>query len=431
MVYTSPSVVIDNGSYTTKAGFANEDIPSMVFNTNYVELQDGTVIVGDDEIEAHSGEDVMTIMDNGVIYNFDRVVDNWQYVYDNIDNGSKIEAKEYPLVLTEQPWNSAKNRLTTSQIVFEQLQVPIFSLVKTPLGQLYHSGKATGLVIDIGSSVCSVTPILDGIIQQKSAFHSKFAGDFLNLTVLHYLKSKTDYNNLLPKQFSNASESFKSYHISHNILQEYKNLSISYHLKDFQLPNRDHINASDTRNYLENIFQPQFHKVPGIEVPPPTVDKPHTHGLTNLVFLALKSLESSLLPNVNDQSSPAGANKFARFNEIFKTLFANIMITGGTSLANGLSEQIIQDIRALTPKYFPNYGFNPYAITTISSTSINDINDVWERQFSGWLGAANLASMLNDKSEESTSVNIALDNWFVTKTDYEELGEDLIVEKFK
>lgn len=431
MVYTSPSVVIDNGSYTTKAGFANEDIPSLVFNTNYVQLPDGTTSVGDAEIEANSQGEVMTVMDNGLIYNFDKVVDNWQYVFDNIDNGSSIEAKEYPLVLTEQPWNTAKNRLTTSQIIFEQFEVPIFSLVKTPLAQLYHSGKATGLVIDIGSSVCSVTPILDGTIQTKSAFHSKFAGDFLNLQVLHYLTSKTDVNNLLPRQFANASESFKSYQISHNILQEYKNLSISYHLKDFQLPNRDHINVSDTRNYLENLFQPQFHKIPGIEVPPPTVDKPHTHGLTNLVFLALKSLESSLLPNVNDQSSQASVNKFARFNEIFKTLFANIMITGGTSLANGLAEQVIQDIRALTPKYFPNYGFNPYAITSISSTSINDINDIWDRQFSGWLGAANLAGMLNDRNEESNSVNIALDNWFVTKADYEELGEDLIVEKFK
>jgi actin-related protein 7 len=430
MVYTSPSVVIDNGSYTTKAGFANEDIPSLVFNTNYVEVGD-KVVVGDDNINENCQGEVMTIMDNGVIYNFDRVVDNWNYVFDNVDNGCPIESKEYPLVLTEQPWNSVKNKLTTSQIVFEQLEVPIFSLVKTPLAQLYHAGKATGLVIDVGSSVCSVTPILDGIIQTKSSFHSRFAGDFLNLHVVNYLTAKTAVENLLPQKYATCSESFRNYYISHNILQEYKNLSLNYQLKDLQLPQHNHINVADSRNYLENLFQPQYNKLPGVEIPPPSIDKPHTHGLTNLVFLSLKSLEASLLPSSNDQNSAAAVNnKFARFNEIFKTLFANIMITGGTSLANGLVEQIVNDIRALTPQYFPNYGFNPYAITTISS-SLNDINDVWERQFSAWLGATNLAAMLNDRGDDSNSVNIAMDNWFVTKADYEELGEDLIVEKFK
>ncbi|CAN3372254.1 hypothetical protein DIURU_004212 [Diutina rugosa] len=431
MVYTSPSVVIDNGSYKTRAGFSSEDIPSVVFNSNYV-VDNGTVLFGDDNINAHPQAEVMTVMDNGVIYDFERIVHNWEYVYNTIDNGSGVKPNEYPLVLTEPCWNTTKDRLRTCQIVFEQFQVPLFSLIKTPLSQLYHAGKSTGLVIDIGSSVASVTPILDGIIQTKSAFHSKYAGDFLNLHLSAYLDTKCPLDSLLPAKYSTASPSFKQYYVSHHLLQDYKMLSISslYNsqpLNYLQLPSGDHIAVNDAPNVLQNLFQPGVMQVPGVEIPQPSVDKPHTHGLTNLVFLCLKSLESAMLPSDNTQ----GSAKFARFNETFKTLLANVLVTGGTSLAPGLSEQILNDIRALTPQYFPNYGISPYAINSVSPNQANDINDTWERQFSAWLGASNLASMLNDRNEESNSVNIAMENWFVTKADYEEMGEDFIVERFK
>ncbi|ODV80348.1 actin-domain-containing protein [Suhomyces tanzawaensis NRRL Y-17324] len=424
-MFTSPAVVIDNGSYTTKAGFALEDLPSLVFSSNYQKHND-TVLVGENMQPEH---EVMTLIDNGLIYDFENIIHNWEHVYKHIDNLSPIDAKEYPLVLTEQSWNTSKNKLATAQLVFENLQVPIFSLVKNPLAQLYRVGKLTGLVIDIGSSVASVTPILDGIIQTKSSFHLKYAGDFLNLHVLNYVQSKTTLESLLPSQFQNATDSFKHHYTSHHFLQEYKNLTLNFQLSDYQLYNHQHISLADQPSYLENLFQPNLNKLPNVTIPEPVVDKPHTHGLTNLIFLCLKSLEGTLLPN--DGSAGSGShNKFARFNEIFKGLLSNVLITGGTSLANGLIDQVLNDLRILTPKYFPNYSYSPYSITQISNLSpASDINEVWDKQFSGWLGACSLASMLNDGNQDS--LNIALDNWFVTKSDYEELGEDLILEKFK
>lgn len=429
MAYTSPAVVIDNGSYTTKAGFALEDLPSLVFSTNYaVDNKTGSVIVGDDEICAQPENEVMTLLDNGLIYNFDNIVHNWQYVYDNIDNHNAIDAKEFPLVLTEQSWNTSKNRLTATQIAFETLEVPIFSLVKTPIAQLYRAGRSTGLVIDVGASVTSVTPILDGIIQHKSCFHLKYAGNFVNLHVLDYLQLqlKQVVNNLLPKQYHGGSDSFKTYYISHNVLQDYKSLALNYQLRNYQLPNNTHIPVGDSTNFLESLFQPTLRKLPDVVIPEPVVDKPHTHGLTNLIFLCLKSLEASLLPPTNDSSSH---NKLAKFTEIFKELLSNILITGGTSNGSGLPESIINDIRAMTQQYYSNYPFS-YSIYPIRH-STGDSNETWDRQFGAWMGACNLASMLNDSNEQSNSVKIALDNWFVTKADYEELGEDLIVEKFK
>ncbi|CAK9438645.1 uncharacterized protein LODBEIA_P28690 [Lodderomyces beijingensis] len=436
MAYGAPAVVIDNGSYTTKAGFASDDLPTMVFSSAYSHDEStGKVIVGDEEMSLYPQYNVSTLLENGLVYNFDNIVHNWQYIYDNIDNHNPIESKEYPLVMTEQSWNTARNKIKTTEIVFEQLEVPLFSLVKNPVSQLYRCGKSTGLVIDIGAGVTSVTPILDGIIQNKCSYHSKYAGDFLNLHVEHYLESKVgSIDDLLPDSFraQRASDSFKQYYMSTHILQEFKNLSINYQVSNYQIYNHKFIDVTDQRNYLENLFDPTLNKLEGVNLPEPSFDKPSSHGLTNLVFMSIKNLEASLLPKTDNSAGTTTAssqNRFAWFMEIFKQLLSNVLITGGTSLANGLSDHIISDLKALTQKYFPNYPFS-YNVQQIRvNNSSSESADVWDRQFGSWLGACNLASMLNDNDENSSK--IALDNWFVTKADYEELGEDIIIEKFK
>ncbi|CAI5757552.1 unnamed protein product [Candida verbasci] len=416
---TSPAVVIDNGSYTTKAGFATDDLPNLVFSSNYMIDKNGKVIIGDDEMLNNPNLEVMTLLDNGLVYNFDRIVDNWSYVYDNIDNNNGIDSKEYPLVITEQTWNTNKNKTKLCQIAFENFEVPIFSLIKNPLSQLYGCGKSTGLVIDIGASVTSVTPILDGIIQNKSSYHSKYAGDFLNLHILNYLQSKTDNLGV------SGSDSFKQWNLSHGLLSDYKNLSLSYQVKNYQLLNHSHINVSDQRNHLEHLFDPISFKIPNISIPEPTLDKPESHGLTNLIYFSLTNLQQSLYATNSDSNGAPSQNRFARFIELFKTLLNNVLITGGTSSAQGLPDHIINDLRALTQKFFPDYPFS-YAVHQIRPTN-SDNSDIWDRQFGSWLGACNLANMLNDESGNK----IALDNWFISKADYEELGEDLVLEKFK
>ena len=431
MAHISPAVVIDNGSYTTKAGFALDDLPSLVFNTNYIlDKSINKVIVGDDEMDKNSQSAVSTLLEDGIIYNFDNIAHNWRYVYDNIDNHNLIDATEFPLVMTEQSWNTMKAKVKTCQIVFEEFEVPLFSLVKNPLSQLYRCGKSTGLVIDVGSSVASVTPILDGVIQTKCSFHSKYAGDFLNLHILNYLKGKVQsVDELLPASYRTASESFKSYYMSTHVLQEYKNLSLNYQVTNLEVYDHKFLDVSDQRNYLENLFDPYLNKLPNINLPEPSLDVPSSQGLTNLVYMAIRSLEASLLPNSDDPRSQS-QNRFARFMDIFKQLLSNVLVTGGASLASELPDHIINDIKALMQKYFPTYPFS-YHVQQIRPTPNNDNADIWDRQFGSWLGACNLARMLNESDENSSSAKIALDNWFISKSDYEELGEDLILEKFK
>lgn len=461
MVNLLPAVVIDNGTSSTRAGFALEDLPSLVFNSSYLVDENNKVLVGD-KLNSRPDLEVMTLVDNGIVYNYDHVASNWEYVYENLDSGNGVDAKDHPLMMTEQTWNTPKNKAAAAQIAFEGLQVPLFSLLKSPLAQLYHTGRLSGLVIDIGAGVASVTPILDGVIQQKLCFHSKYAGDFASLHALRsieaklgYQPSQLDYSRLLPPQYTadNVSQSFKLYHATHNLLQNFKEtmLSVSepppgitapnsYYTQVhqlppfFQLPDRTQINYSEreTSTLLEALFVPHVYKLPDVPIPDPAFDKAHTHGISNLVLFALKNLESTMVPAGND---PATSNSNARFNEVLRTLFTNTLITGGGALLSGFSDRLCGDISRTAPTVLPNYMITSQYkiyISPLRNYPLGDIHDLYDKKFGSWLGAANLASMLNDAVEdENGSANIALDNWFISKADYEELGEDLILEKFK
>lgn len=462
MATSLPAVVIDNGTATTRAGFALEDIPSVVFDSNYLVDENGNVLVGEHNINTRPDLEVRTLLDNGLIYNFDHIERNWEHVYKSLDSGNGADPKEHPLMMTEQTWNSAKNRASTAQIAFENLQVPLFSLVKSPLAQLYHMGRSTGLVVDVGAGVASVTPILDGVIQHKSSFHSKYAGDFANLHALRSLEAKLgyettqlDYTRLLPKKFlsGTVSLSFKLYHVTHNLLHSFKQTMLyvseppigiapanQYYLQpqhqhpgSFQLPDGTNVPYSDLEllAVTEPLFVPHVYKLRGVNIPDPAFDKAGTHGISNLVLFAIKNLEMSFLSNSDSQN----ANANARFNEILRQLFSNTLVTGGGSLISGFTDRLCGDLSRSAPLVLPNYlvtGSYKLYISPLRNHSSNDINDTFDKQFGSWLGAANLANMLNEVvEEEGANVNIALDNWFISKADYEELGEDLIVEKFK
>ena len=67
-------------------------------------------------MENNSEQQVMKLLDDGLIYDFDNIVHNWQYVFDNVDNNNPINSSEFPLVVTEQPWNTSKTKLIHAKL---------------------------------------------------------------------------------------------------------------------------------------------------------------------------------------------------------------------------------------------------------------------------------------------------------------------------
>jgi len=79
---------------------------------------------------------------------------------------------EHPILVTEPAWNTPANRERMAEIIFEEFQAPAFYIANTSVLNAFAAGKGSALVIDIGHSEASVTPVIDGFVLRKGLTHS-------------------------------------------------------------------------------------------------------------------------------------------------------------------------------------------------------------------------------------------------------------------
>jgi actin-related protein len=380
------TIVIENGSTATRAGFSSSSLPALVIPSLYSQNANGDIVVGD-EIADYPDNEIFTILKDGVVYNWDALEKLWGYIFEKLN----VNPDEYPLTIIEPTWNSKKNRAKLAELAFNTFSVPLLNIFKAPIATSYGLGKSTSLIIDIGASSVSVTPVVDGQIINKGTIHSKFAGDFINLHVLNYLSSKFNVDSLFSE--TGGSESFKRFRTT-DLINDFKtsilnisnfpivNSAADFNVVDkpYQFLNGEIIEVGKEQLLLaEPLFHPLQYPLPGVELP-----QDSTLGLIDLILLSLKKSE---------------ANK-----EVYDKLLTNIVLTGGSSLLPGLETRLLNDLSRFLPKFVIQSFTNPSAI---------------ERVNSNWIGAGILDSM--NSFEEA----------IVTKVEFEEKGEEIINEKFK
>ncbi|ODQ64086.1 Actin/actin-like protein [Nadsonia fulvescens var. elongata DSM 6958] len=272
------ALVIDTGSSWTRVGFAGEDAPKAVIPTYYgmrttdvrnesttedkiedkdkdgdLEMKDASPensleqkntkksrFIGDESLHLPRSDcEIISPMEDGCVSDWDAITEIWDYA---LTHQLRVDPTEHPLLLTEQVWNSQENRKRAMEIVFEEINVPAFYLAKSAVCSSFASGKANSLIVDVGSAVASVTPVIDGLVLNKPACHTKYAGDYLNGKIFdmlveqnvsinprYLIQSKTQVEPGQPSIFKRKSvlESMKiteSYHKfqSKLVLEEWK-----------------------------------------------------------------------------------------------------------------------------------------------------------------------------------------------------------------
>lgn len=396
------AVVIDNGLHTTRAGLLLDELPLAVFPTCYLRGGEAGPVVGD-SLMSYPMNDVYTVMKGGVVYNWEHVEANWRYAYEKMG----VELLEGPLVMTENAWNPANARMKTAEVAFELLEVPLFALVKLPLCVTYGLGKLTALVIDVGASLTSVTPVVDGLVVAKGVRHLRFAGDFLLLHAMSHLAQLPAVGGakgLVPRRYAGVAmlPLFENYVVGSTLHDFKASIATVHNLpvqpaqtvpvapKHFQLPLREIVEFGAEQFHLgETLFQPAAYPLPA----PYTVNKEEDGvralGLTELVLALLKGCEIG--------------------GDIYGQLLSNLVITGGTSLLPGLQARLLADLS----RFLPNFPL--YYYTTLGLSGL-------ERRFGGWIGALCLV-LIGDGTEGVSGL-------FVSKQEYLEVG-DGIIERFK
>ncbi|KAI9792989.1 MAG: NuA4 histone acetyltransferase subunit [Piccolia ochrophora] len=451
------ALILDPGYSGTRAGFAGEDVPKSVVPSYYGLLEpqgsssESKYLFGDNSI--HSPLPRLSIHNpmakDGTVEDWDTATKLWEYAItsrltsakpgnpatNGLNDGTgpdqdvEMEAvtegekplEENPLLMTETGWNAGKAREKSIQVAMEDWGCPAFWLGRNGVLAAFAGGKASSLVIDIGASTLSVTPVHDGLILKKGIMRSPLAGNFVSqqLRILfetsqppvtitpHYLiSSKVPVDAGAPSSATYRTfeipphESFKRLQ-EERVLTEFKESVVQL----WQGPGRLSSGQQGTTN--EDVVRGW----PGRPFEMPDgwnqVFGAERYKVAEGIFDAKMALTNAENPAPQqNQTLPAliQSSLSAVDPDIKANLLANVVVTGGTSLLYGFTERLNTELTQLFPG---------------PRVRLSAPGNTAERRFASWIGGSILGSLGT------------FHQMWISKKEYEEHGPNVVEKRCK
>jgi actin-related protein len=366
------AVVIDNGSGNIKAGVAGDDAPRSVFPSvvAYPKYEETMVGMGHKESlvgdEAQGMRGVMKLnypIDHGIVTNWDDMEKIWSHTF---TSELRVNPEEHPVMLTEAPANPKANREKMTQIMFESFNVPKLYISIQAVLSLYASGRTTGLVVDSGDGVTHTVPIYEGYALPHAVKRIDLAGRDLTDWMMKLLTERGEFRPStsaereitrdIKEKLAYVAEDFDA-----EMKKDVKTLE-----KPYQLPDGNTITIGNERfRCPEALFNP---KMIGVE----------SDGIHEASFQTIQDCDI----------------------DIRTDLYENVVISGGTTMFEGLSDRLQTEIQTKAP-----------------STVTVEVEASEERKYSVWVGGSILSSL-------ST-----FQNMWITREEYDESGPAIVHKK--
>ncbi|KAI3652964.1 hypothetical protein MP228_002389 [Amoeboaphelidium protococcarum] len=410
------ALVVEVGSSSFRIGYSGEDTPRLVIPTAVGVVDSGMesqYFYGDQANQFRENMEVRKVVVNGKVVEWELYEKLWEYAIKQM----RVTISEYPVLVVERSDNSADERQKVADLLIKQYQVPAIYFARSAVMAAFAAGRSSGLVIDVGADLTTITPVYEGYVLTKGAVHQDLAGNAINTRIYEHLTSELQLNltprfkiekkkalvvdvrtkpDLTLKKLNGVTESFE-HHEKMRIVEDFKQsvCAVSAARYDPQLLAMRPTTSYEFPDGYNSTFGAERFKFGEMLFQPKVLATSHHHGDASghhdndgIEFQGVATLVYNSL-NACDQ-------------DVRPQLLSHVIVVGGGSLLDQFAERLSVELGQL----IPGLRIKIYA-------SGNRV----ERRFGNWIGGSILSSLGTFQS------------MWVARSEYEDGGMTVVDKK--